>query len=141
MDALLLALGNVASQLLPIIGAVALVFLCIVLNKLVKLLESLTKTVDSLDPTLKKVDLSIDKVQAPLDTVVKLSHSFDDVSSKTSSGLEKASSTIIENVDKLKAFVNDKMAKTKHNYSEIVDDAVEVAHKVEEKVEEAINDK
>ena len=39
MDALLIALSNFAMQLLPIIGAVALVFLCIVLYKLWKLLE------------------------------------------------------------------------------------------------------
>ena len=132
MDALLIALSNVAMQLLPIVGAIALIYLCFVFNKLIKLLESATKTVDNLDPTLKLVDQSIEKVQTPLDTVVKLSHSIDDMSAKTSTGLSKASSTVSDNVEKLKGFLNDKMTKVKHNYEEIIDE-------VEEKVEEKIN--
>lgn len=122
MDALIVALGNFCSQLLPILGAVALVFLCIVLNRAWKLLESLKKTVDNLDPTLKKVDQSIEKVQTPLDTVVKLSHSIDDMQKKSSDGLAKASTVVNDNVDKLKTFISDKFGKAQHNYETIVDD-------------------
>ena len=77
MDELLLALKNVSEQLVPIFGAVALIFLCIVLNKIAKLIEEITNIVKGLDPTLRLVDQSIEKVQAPLDTVVKFSHSLD----------------------------------------------------------------
>ena len=76
MDALLADLQVVCSQLLPVLGAVALIFLCIFLKKLAALMDTVNHTVQSLDPTLQKVNQSIDKVQAPLDTAVKYSHTL-----------------------------------------------------------------
>ena len=110
MDALLLALQNVCSQLLPIIGAIALVYLCILLNKIIKLIESITSTVKELDPTLKLVDKSIEKVQAPLDTVVRYSHSLDRVHAKTSETFGKAVDFASDNIDTLKGIVQEKMS-------------------------------
>ena len=110
MDALLLALQNVCSQLLPIIGAIALVYLCILLNKIIKLIESITSTVKELDPTLKLVDKSIEKVQAPLDTVVRYSHSLDRVHAKTSETFGKAVDFASDNIDTLKGIVQEKIS-------------------------------
>lgn len=62
MDALLADLQIVCSELLPVLGAVALVFLCIFLKKLADLMDTISSTVKSLDPTLQKVNQSIDKV-------------------------------------------------------------------------------
>ena len=102
MDALLLALQNVSEQLLPILGAAALIFLCILLKKITALIEAVTETVKNLDPTLKKVDESIAKVQAPLDTVVKYSHSLDKVHDKTTEALTKAAAVANDSLDGLK---------------------------------------
>ncbi len=102
MDALLLALQNVCSQLLPIVGALALVFLCILLKKVWKLIDQITVTVKSLDPTIKLVDQSIEKVQAPLDTVIKVSHTVDQVHDKTVDSVNKAAQFVNENIDHLK---------------------------------------
>jgi len=99
MDELLLALSNVSSQVVPIAGALALIFLCIVLNRLWKLLEAITATVKNLDPTLKLVDQSIEKVQAPLDTVVKLSHTVDDVRDKTAESIARLSTKTAEGTE------------------------------------------
>ena len=110
MDALLLALQDVCRQLLPIIGAVVLIFLCILLKKVWKLIDSLTDTVRKLDPTLRLVDKSIEKVQAPLDTVVRYSKSMDNMHGKTSEALGKAAEFASENVDQIKSFVQDKIA-------------------------------
>ena len=82
MDALLADLQVVCSQLLPVLGAVALIFLCIFLKKLAALMDTVNHTIQSLDPTLQKVNQSIDKVQAPLDTAVKYSHTLDKVHDK-----------------------------------------------------------
>ncbi len=111
MDELLLALSNVSSQVVPIAGALALVFLCIVLNRLWKLLEAITATVKNLDPTLKLVDQSIEKVQAPLDTVVKLSHTVDDVRDKTAESIARLSTKTAEGTESLKSFVQEKLNK------------------------------
>ena len=102
MDALLLALQNVCSQLLPIVGALALIFLCILLKKVWTLINQITVTVKSLDPTIKLVDQSIEKVQAPLDTAVKVSHTVDQVHDKTVDSVNKAAQFVNENIDHLK---------------------------------------
>lgn len=102
MDALLLALQNVSEQLLPILGAVALIFVCIFLKKLWILVEQLTSTVKELDPTIKLADQSLEKVQAPLDTAVKYSHTLDKVHDKTGEVLSKVTDFAAENVDNLK---------------------------------------
>lgn len=102
MDALLLDLQNVSQQLLPILGAVALVFLCIVLKKLWGLFDQLTATIKQLDPAIKLADQSLEKVQAPLDTAVKYSHTLDKVHDKTSEVIGKAADFASEGIDNLK---------------------------------------
>ena len=62
MDQLIQDLQIVCTQLLPIIGAVALVFLCILLRKVWQTIDALRKTIEGLDPTLRLVDKSIEKV-------------------------------------------------------------------------------
>ena len=111
MDQLLLDLQNVSSQLLPILGAVVLIFLCIFLKKLWQLIESITATVKGLDPTLQQVYQSIVKVQAPLDTAVKYSHSLDKVHDKTAEAFGKAADFASENIDNLKTVVQEKLNK------------------------------
>jgi predicted PurR-regulated permease PerM len=104
MDALLEDLQVVCNELLPIVGTVALIFLCILLKKSWKLIEQLTATVKGLDPTLQKVDTSMEKIQAPLDTVVRLSHSVDKVQDKTEEALGKVSEFTTESINNLKDF-------------------------------------
>lgn len=109
MDALLLALQNVSAQLLPILGAVVLIFLCISLKKLSILIVELTEFVKKLDPTVRLIDQSIEKVQAPLDTAVKLSHSVDKIHDKTAETFGKAATFATENIDQIKGYVQNKM--------------------------------
>lgn len=111
MDALLLALQNVCEQLLPILGAVALIFVCIFLKKLWKFFDQLTATVKELDPTIKLADQSLEKVQAPLDTAVKYSHTLDKVHDKTSEVMGKVADFASENVDHLKDQFSEKIQK------------------------------
>ena len=59
MDALLNDLQLVCAKLLPILGVVVLLFLCMVLKRLITLLESINKTVSQLEPTMKLVDKSL----------------------------------------------------------------------------------
>jgi uncharacterized protein YoxC len=110
LDSLLIALRDVSQALLPILGALALLFLCILLSKLGKMIDSLTDTVKGLDPTLKKVDESIAKVQAPLDTVVKYSHSLDKVHDKTAEAFGKAADLASESIDSLRTTVTEAVA-------------------------------
>ena len=112
MDALLKDLQVVCQQLLPILGAVVLVFLCLLLKKLGVLVDQFTTTIKELDPTIKKVDLSLQKVQAPLDTAVKYSHSLDKVHDKTSEVFSKAADFANENLEKLQTIVDDKVNDT-----------------------------
>ncbi len=118
MDALLEALHAVCVQILPIIGAVVLVFLCIFLKKLWQLIDGISATVKSLDPTIKLVDQSIEKVQAPLDTAVKYSRTLDNVHDKTVESINKAAEAANENAGKIKDFFLDKFNKQADAYVE-----------------------
>ena len=109
MDALILDLQVVCSQFLPILGALALVFLCILLNKLGKMVVAITKTIENLQPTLDKVDSSVEKIQAPLDTVARLSHSVDKMQDKTSAAFEKAANFAQESIQNVKEYAQNKV--------------------------------
>lgn len=111
MDALLADLEVVCSELLPILGAVALVFLCIFLKKLAGLMDTVSETVKSLNPTLDKVNESIDKVQAPLDTAVKYSHTLDKVHDKATDLVDKATEFANEKLSSLQSDHNDEEIK------------------------------
>ena len=118
IDTLLISLGEVCRQLVPIFGAAALLFLCIVLNRLAKLLEGLNKTIGDLDPAVKSVNTSLEKVQAPLDTVVRYSHTLDDMHDKTVDSVKKMAESASEGVSKVKDFVVEKM-KEADTYDEV----------------------
>ena len=109
IDSLLVSLGAVCTQLLPILGALALVFLCIVLKRLADVMGELTRTVKTLDPAVKSVNDSMVKIQAPLDTVVKYSHTLDDVHDKTVDSVGKMAESLSDSVEKVKDFVVEKI--------------------------------
>lgn len=121
MDALILDLSNVSEQLLPILGALALIFLCILLKKVWNLIDNINSTITKLDPTIKGVEKSVDKLQAPLDTAVKYSHALDKVHDKTSDAISKAADFANENVGKLQEIVADKLNKSEVNTVEVED--------------------
>ena len=121
MDALILDLSNVSEQLLPILGALALIFLCILLKKVWNLIDNINSTITKLDPTIKGVEKSVDKLQAPLDTAVKYSHALDKVQDKTSDAISKAADFANENVGKLQEIVADKLNKSEVNTVEVED--------------------
>lgn len=115
LDSLLIALRDVSEALLPILGALTLLFLCILLSRLSKLVDSLNESVKELDPTLKGLDVSVAKLQAPLDTVVKYSHSLDKVHDKTAEAFGKAADFAADSIDNLKTTVTDKVAELTGN--------------------------
>ena len=122
LDSLLFDLKSVCEQLLPILGAVALVYLCILLKHAWKLLDQAVETVRSLDPTIKLANQSIEKVQAPLDTAVKLSHTMDDMHDKAVEGVSRLAESAAGGVDKMKSFVADKTGR-KDDIAEAVAEA------------------
>jgi hypothetical protein len=109
LDTLLLDLASVCRQLLPILGALALLFLCMLLRRLWIMIDALTVTVKNLDPAVKSVNVSMDKLQAPLDTVIKYSHTLDEVHDKAIDGVQKISDSTASSVDKVMNFVTDKI--------------------------------
>lgn len=102
--------SSICSQLLPILGVVALIFLIIVLFKLVKFLESLTLTVNKTHGSIEKVELSLDKVQAPLDSAVSVSKHIDQACETTGKAINDAKDYVSKNIgvikDKVDGFVN-----------------------------------
>lgn len=109
VDSLLMDLGAVCRQLLPILGAIALIYLCIVLKRLAGMLVQITAMIKGLDPAVKSVNDSLDKVQAPLDTVVKYSHTLDNMHDKTIDSVQKMAESASDGVEKVKEYVTGKL--------------------------------
>lgn len=78
-DELLIALYNVCVRLLPIIGVFVLIFLLILLGKLMTFMNKLNMGMDSVNRTLIEVDRDVQQFRDPLNTVVKISHTVDEV--------------------------------------------------------------
>ena len=115
MDALLADLQVVCSQLVPVLSAVALVFLCIFLKILATLMDTVNRAVTSLDPTLQKVNQSIDKVQAPLDTAVRYSHTLEKVHEKAGDLVDKATGLASEGLARFQSAVKEETGEDLNN--------------------------
>jgi uncharacterized protein YoxC len=102
VDAFLISLRDLCSTLLPVLGAAALIYLCIVLKHLWKLIDEAKEKVEKLDPTIAGVNSSLEKIQAPLDTLVRFSHSADKVSDKAADLMNKTTEFFSSELNKVK---------------------------------------
>lgn len=102
MDAFVQSFSVLSEQLLPILGAVALVCVIILLIKLIKVLSSLDTTLIKSHKTIDLVDESIEKVQAPLDTAVKVSHTVDKAHDLTVEAVGNAKDYIVKSAENIK---------------------------------------
>lgn len=109
MNQFIEAAQNLSVQLLPILGVIALIFLCVLIAKVTKLIGTLDNSVKNLDGTMKLVDKSIEKVQAPLDTAVKLSKTVDEVHDASYAAVKQAGEYIAENIVLVKNYFSEKM--------------------------------
>ena len=131
LDALLLDLGSVSRQLLPILGAAALIYLCVVLRRLGKMLDATTSIIRNLDPAVKTVNESLVKVQVPLDTAVKYSKTLDTMHDKTMDSVQKIAESASESVARVKDYVTE-MLSDEDSYDEVRPYEGDAAEKKEE---------
>lgn len=115
MDAFIQSFSVLSRQLLPILGAIALVFVIILLIKLIKIMGSLDLTVGKTNKTIDLVDLSIEKVQEPLNTAVKVSHTVDKAHDATISAVTSAKDFIVKSASEVK----DKVVNTLNDKDEL----------------------
>ncbi len=115
LDELLISASNVAKTILPIVGAIALIYLCVMLKHTWKLIDNISDKVTKLDPSIKKVEESLEKVQAPLDTVVKASKGLDNAAEKSKEYVNKAGEAVAANADKMMTFVQDKVTEVQES--------------------------
>ena len=113
MDNFIDACKLLSERLLPILGAIALVFTIIVLFKLLTFLKTLNETLLKSHTTIDLVDESLEKVQAPLDTAVKVSHTVDKAHDATVKLVSKTKDAVIKNADVVKTKVNTAINSTK----------------------------
>lgn len=107
MDAFVNSFSDFAKQLMPILGAAALVCVVILLIKLIKIMSNLNTTVDKTNKTIDLVDESIDKIQQPLNTVVKVSNTIDKAHDATVSAVTTAKDFVVKQASDIKDKVAD----------------------------------
>lgn len=107
MDAFIKSFSSFADELMPILGAAALVCVIILLIKLIKIFGGFNTTVDKANKTIDLVDESLEKAQAPLDTVVKVSHTVDKAHDATVAAIETAKDFVVKTAGEVKDKVVD----------------------------------
>lgn len=115
-----------SKQILPIIGVVALIFLCMALWELVKFIKGLDTTISKVNDTIDNVDRSVDKLQVPLDTLENISYSVDSVHEFTKSTIIKSVDMITDNFAIVKDWATSLFKKDEAEDFEVDIDIVDV---------------
>ncbi len=102
MDAFILSLRDLCTQLIPILTATCLVCVIILLIKIIKAVSSLDTTLLKTHETIDLVDRSIEKVQSPLDTAVKVSDTVDKAHDATVDAVVAAKDFLSRNAGDIK---------------------------------------
>ncbi|SRR5690554_3968614 len=101
LDNLLTSMSEVATILLPILGAIVLIALAILLFKLIKMVDLLPNTIDKVNNTIDVTQKSIEKLDAPLNTIVGVSHTVDTVNKSATGIVSSVANYAIKNSDSL----------------------------------------
>lgn len=107
MNIFLENIKEVSSNIIPLLGAIALVAVIVFTIELIKSVKSLTKVLNKTGGTVDLVDESIKKAQAPLDTIVKVSHTVDLAHDATIKGIGEAKDFLTKNAEILKDKINE----------------------------------
>lgn len=112
IDELLITLKDICILLLPILGAVVLVYLILILRKL---LVTLTKV----NQVITNVDGKINQLEAPLNTVTQLSHTIDGVHEASVKGVNSAIEFIVKNMGAISGWFKELMNEFNKHDSDI----------------------
>lgn len=107
MDEIFDVLNNAAEILLPILGAIVLLFLAVLLYRAIQLIKTLHGSLNTVDHTLKKVDGYVVQLEDPVKTIVTVSKGIDAVSSTTENIIKSTAKLVMDNFDWIKDFVTD----------------------------------
>ena len=99
---ILQVIEDFCSNLLPLLGVLALIALIIVLISLIKTLSKTNKFLSKTSGTVDLVDDSLKKAQVPLDSVVKVSESVDAAHDAVIKGINDTKDFVSKNADKIK---------------------------------------
>lgn len=112
------SLKLLCENILPILGAVALIFVIILLNELIKVVKSANGALDKGTGTIEQVNESLKKVQAPLDSAVKVAGTIDKAHDATLKGISDAKDFVVKNASEIKEKVNEVFTKEEVNKDE-----------------------
>lgn len=101
LDQLLNLTSIVAGKLLPILGAVVLVFLIVFVRKLILVLNSTNDAIGSLKKTLDSAGKQLDALEKPMQTLSDISETVDNVHEASKSVIRSLLSSVIDNVNAL----------------------------------------
>lgn len=100
------SISFISLKVLPLLGAVLLVYLIIMIKNVITCLKSATKTLDEANNQLRKLDV-------PLNTVAEISKSVDYVHDLTKESVKSVSTTIYQNMNQVKELFNKTIHKVK----------------------------
>lgn len=100
------SISFISLKVLPLLGAVLLVYLIIMIKNVITCLKSATKTLDEANNQLRKLDV-------PLNTVAEISKSVDYVHDLTKESVKTVSTTIYQNMNQVKELFNKAIHKVK----------------------------
>ena len=111
------SISFISLKVLPLLGAVLLVYLIIMIKNVITCLKSATKTLDEANNQLRKLDV-------PLNTVAEISKSVDYVHDLTKESIKSVSLSLYQSINMLKEWINNLLHKTKEEVSETVEEVI-----------------
>ena len=137
LDQLLNLCSVVCSKALPIVGFIALIFLCIFLKRLATVMKNANEAVVKVNKTLEIATSELEQLQGPLKTLGELSETVDYVHEASKNAVQSALVTVIANLGKIKDVVFKILKKDGNDIDEIVED---ILAQSEEKGSDCINE-
>ncbi|MEF9919789.1 MAG: histidine kinase [Erysipelotrichaceae bacterium] len=102
LDQLLELTSSVSMKLLPILGAIILVFLIVFVHHLIKVLTQTNTTLVAMSKTIEITNNELKQLEKPLATLNELSETVDCVHEASKNAVRSAFITIIENFSSIK---------------------------------------
>ncbi|MEG0423281.1 MAG: histidine kinase [Erysipelotrichaceae bacterium] len=102
LDQLLELTSSVSMKLLPILGAIILVFLIVFVHHLIKVLTETKTTLLLVSKTIETANRDLQQLEKPLSTLNELSDTVDYVHEASKNAVRSAIVTILENFSSIK---------------------------------------
>ncbi len=113
-------LRNVASDVLPILGVIVLIYVVLFFKKLIQTLKNVDATLQETTKLVEGVQAQVKKLDAPLETVNELSTTVDHIHEASKNAVQSTIAIVLNNLSGIKDSLFKSKNKESDDESEVV---------------------